>query len=190
VGVGPLKPAAFFDRDGVLNRAFVRDGVPHPPASVEELHVAGGAAEAVRAVRDAGWLAIVVTNQPDVARGTTTLESVQAINAAIATRLGVDAIYMCPHDSQDGCDCRKPKPGLLLQAARDHGVDLSRSVMVGDRVNDIACGRAAGCATIFLDAGYGETLADPQADYTIANVAEVPAIVTRIARAVEGRVAT
>jgi D-glycero-D-manno-heptose 1,7-bisphosphate phosphatase len=172
MGVAALKRAVFFDRDGVLNEAIVREGVPHPPASVGDLRVAAGAAGVVSAVRDAGWLAIVITNQPDVARGGTTLERVDAINAEIVERLGVDAIYTCPHDDADGCDCRKPKPGLLLRAARDHGIDLAGSFLIGDRAKDVACGRAAGCTTIFLDHGYAETRRDPGADYTVKTLPE------------------
>ena len=171
MGVAALRRAVFFDRDGVLNEAVVREGVPHPPASVADLRVAAGAAGVVRAVRDAGWLAIVVTNQPDVARGATTLERVDAINAEIVERLGVDAIYTCPHDDADACDCRKPKPGLLLRAARDHGIDLAESFLIGDRAKDIVCGRAAGCTTIFLDRGYAETHRDPGADHTVKTLA-------------------
>jgi D-glycero-D-manno-heptose 1,7-bisphosphate phosphatase len=154
-----------------LNDAIVRDGVPHPPASPDEVHIADGAGDAVRAVRDAGWLAIVVTNQPDVARGTTTLAQVDAINAVVAERLQVDAIYMCPHDDADACDCRKPKPGLLLRAAREHDIDLAASVLVGDRAKDIASGRAAGCTTIFLDHRYAETKTNPAADFTVTTLA-------------------
>ena len=177
MGVGTLRRAVFFDRDGVLNEAVVREGVPHPPASVADLRVAAGAADVVRAVREAGWLAIVITNQPDVARGSTTLERVDAINAEIVERLGVDAIYTCPHDDADGCDCRKPKPGLLLRAARDHGIDLAESFLIGDRAKDIACGRTAGCTTIFLDRGYGETHQDPGANHTVKTLAEAAASV-------------
>ena len=177
MGVVALRRAVFFDRDGVLNEAVVREGVPHPPASVADLRVAAGAADVVRAVRDAGLLAIVVTNQPDVARGATTLERVDAINAEIVERLGLDAIYTCPHDDADACDCRKPKPGLLLRAARDHGIDLAESFLIGDRAKDVACGRAAGCTTIFLDRGYAETRKDPGADYTVATLTEAAAAV-------------
>jgi D-glycero-D-manno-heptose 1,7-bisphosphate phosphatase len=184
MGVGPLRRAVFFDRDGVLNEAVVRGGVPHPPASAEDLRIARGARDAVRAVRDAGYLAIVVTNQPDVARGTATLEGVEAINAAVASQLGIDAVYTCPHDDADGCDCRKPKPGLLLRAAREREIDLPASFFVGDRTKDIACGRAAGCTTVFLDAGYGETKSAPGADHTITTLAELLPIVT--AGAVQG----
>jgi D-glycero-D-manno-heptose 1,7-bisphosphate phosphatase len=189
MGVGTLKRAVFFDRDGVLNEAIVRDGVPHPPASVEDVRIAPGAREAVRAVRDAGWLAIVVTNQPDVARGTATLASVEAINLEIAAQLGVDAVYTCPHDDADGCDCRKPKPGLLKRAASEHGVDLAGSYMLGDRAKDIACGKAAGVRTIFLDARYAETTGTTGADETIASIAELPALMFGAASARGGRTA-
>ncbi|HTA39454.1 MAG TPA: HAD-IIIA family hydrolase [Candidatus Acidoferrales bacterium] len=181
-----MKRAVFFDRDGVLNEALVRAGVPHPPASVADLHVAAGAADVVRAVRGAGWLAIVVTNQPDVARGATTLERVDAINAEIVERLGVDAIYTCPHDDADGCDCRKPKPGLLQRAARDHGIDLAASFLIGDRAKDVACGRAAGCTTIFLDHGYAETRDNPGADHTVKTLKEAANVVLSAANVVEG----
>jgi D-glycero-D-manno-heptose 1,7-bisphosphate phosphatase len=190
MGVGALKRAVFFDRDGVLNEAFVRDGVPHPPASFAELRISAGAARAVRAVRDAGFLAIAVTNQPDVARGTATLAAVDAINAAVAKRLGLDAVYTCPHDDADGCECRKPKPGLLLAAARDHDIDLAASFLVGDRTKDITCGRAAGCATIFLDHHYPETKTTPGADYTIKSMADLPLVILSAATVgseVEGR---
>jgi D-glycero-D-manno-heptose 1,7-bisphosphate phosphatase len=177
MGVVNLRRAVFFDRDGVLNEAIMRQGVPHPPASVSDLRVAAGAADMVRAVREAGWLTIVVTNQPDVARGATTLECVDAINAEIVERLGVDAIYTCPHDDADGCECRKPKPGLLLRAARDLGIDLAESFLIGDRAKDVACGRAAGCTTIFVDHGYAETHRDPGADFTVKTLTEAAAAV-------------
>jgi D-glycero-D-manno-heptose 1,7-bisphosphate phosphatase len=189
MGVVALRRAVFFDRDGVLNEAIVRAGIPHPPATLSDLHVAAGAADVVRAVRDAGWLAIVVTNQPDVARGATTLERVDAINAEIVERLRVDAIYTCPHDDADGCDCRKPKPGLLQRAARDHGIDLAASFMVGDRAKDVACGRAAGCTTIFLDHGYAETRGNPGADRTVKTLAAAALVILSVvsaANVVEG----
>jgi D-glycero-D-manno-heptose 1,7-bisphosphate phosphatase len=182
VGVGALKRAVFFDRDGVLNEAIVRDGVPNPPATLQELRIVPEARAVVSDVREAGWLAIVVSNQPDVARGTTTLECVEAIGAALAQQTGIDATYICPHDDADGCDCRKPKPGLLLRAAHEHDIDLSGSVLVGDRGKDIACGRAAGVTTIFLDRGYAETRVDPGADHTVETLAGVAAVLRGVTR--------
>jgi transaldolase len=148
--------AVFLDRDGVLNAAVVRDGLPYPPASVDEMSVLPGVREACKRLRDAGFLLIVVTNQPDIARGKTAGSTVGAINGALQAQLGLDEICICPHDDVDGCDCRKPRPGLLLAAARRWEIDLSESFMVGDRWRDVEAGRAAGCHTVFIDYGYAE----------------------------------
>jgi transaldolase len=172
MGIASLKRAVFLDRDGVLNEAIVRDGVPRPPSSLEQLRPVAGARRAIAALRDAGFMTIAVTNQPDVARGTARREDVEAINAAVAERLAIDAFYTCFHDDSDACDCRKPKPGLVLQAAREHGIDVSRSYFIGDRVKDVACGRAAGCSSIFIDYRYEETPADNGADATATSLIE------------------
>lgn len=148
--------AVFLDRDGVLNRAVVIDGVPRPPASVAELEILPGVAEALAALRDAGFRLIVVTNQPDIARGRQTFDGVNRLNAALRQQVHVDDIYVCPHDDTDGCNCRKPRPGLLLSAATSHRIDLRSSVMVGDRDRDVEAGRAAGCRTVYVDGGYGK----------------------------------
>jgi D-glycero-D-manno-heptose 1,7-bisphosphate phosphatase len=140
----------------VLNRAIVRDGKPYPPANISELEILPGVGEALAALRAAGFLLIVVTNQPDVARGTTTREAVEEINAALGVRLPIDEFRTCFHDSGDGCDCRKPQPGALLAAAIHHGIDLYHSFMVGDRWRDIEAGQRAGCKTILIDYGYQE----------------------------------
>ena len=151
--------AAFLDRDGVLNRAPVRDGVPHPPASPAELEILPGVAQALQRLRAAGYLNVVVTNQPDVARGTAARAEVDAIHRALAAALPIDAFYACLHDDADRCDCRKPLPGLLLRAARERDIDVAASVMIGDRWKDIAAGRAAGCRTVWIRLGYDEPAA-------------------------------
>jgi D-glycero-D-manno-heptose 1,7-bisphosphate phosphatase len=152
----PLQRAVFLDRDGVINRAVVRDGKPYPPANLAALEILPGVIEAMFAMRDAGWLLIVVTNQPDVARGTTALADVEAINQHLQECLPIDEFRCCYHDSSDGCYCRKPLPGALLNAAEAHGIDLSASYMVGDRWRDTEAGERAGCKTIFIDYGYLE----------------------------------
>lgn len=151
-----LRPAAFLDRDGVLNVAPLRGGTPVPPASADDVVLLPGVVEACRALRDAGLVLVVVTNQPDVARGATTATEVAAINAAVVADLDVARVAMCCHDDGDGCACRKPKPGMLLDAARDLSLDLSRSTMVGDRWRDVEAGAAAEVATVFIDRGYAE----------------------------------
>jgi len=148
--VSGLRPAVFLDRDGVLNQPLVRDGVPHPPASVADLVLAPGAEAACRALRRAGLLLIVVTNQPDLARGTAEREVVDAINDRLRRDLRLDDVFVCAHDDADGCACRKPLPGLLLDAARRWNVRLGGSVMVGDRWRDVEAGRRAGCATVLV----------------------------------------
>jgi D-glycero-D-manno-heptose 1,7-bisphosphate phosphatase len=164
-------PAVFLDRDGVLNRAFVRDGTPHPPARVQEVELLPGVQEACRTLRDAGLALVVVTNQPDIARGTQTRGGVEAINAFVREHLQLDDIRVCPHDDSSGCPCRKPAPGLLLEAARDLAIDLPASVMVGDRWRDIECGKRAGCRTIFIDHHYTEPR--PEApDFTAGSLPE------------------
>src|SRR5215211_7083432 len=158
--------AAFLDRDGVLNRAFIVDGVPHPPASVAQLEVLPGVVDACRLLREAGFLLIVVTNQPDIARRTQRHEVVAEINDALRAELDFDALYFCPHDDRDRCDCRKPRPGMLLTAAAEHGIDLRQSTMAGDRDRDIEAGRAAGCRTVFIDHHYVRPPVPP-ADLTV-----------------------
>ena len=148
--------AVFLDRDGVINRVRVVEGRPYPPRALAELEILTGVAEALQALREDGFLLIVATNQPDVARGTTSRAEVDAINARLMELLALDDIRVCFHDSADGCECRKPRPGLLADAARDYAIDLARSFMVGDRWRDIEAGRRAGCTTLFIDDGYAE----------------------------------
>jgi len=148
-----MKRAVFLDRDGVLNRTYVHeDGKTHPPASPEEMEVLSGVQEACQALREAGFLLIVVSNQPDVARGTQSRAVVEAINEKLRRHLTVDEIRVCYHDNQDRCDCRKPKPGLLLEAAGAWGIDMSGSFIIGDRATDIEAGQKAGCKTVMINA--------------------------------------
>jgi len=149
-------PAVFLDRDGVLNVAPVRDGRPHPPASVADLTILPGVAAALAQLKRAGYMLVVVTNQPDVARGSQTRAAIDAIHARLRAELPIDAIYCCFHDDADDCPCRKPRPGLLLAAARELSLDLGSSYMVGDRWRDAEAGAAAGCRTAFVDHDYDE----------------------------------
>jgi D-glycero-D-manno-heptose 1,7-bisphosphate phosphatase len=151
-----LNSAVFFDRDGVLNAAVVRDGRPHPPPSVDELQIDPDAAASIERLRGIGFKIIVVTNQPDVARGTTSRSAVEAINERLLRTLPIDALATCYHDGNDACACRKPKPGMLLSAASTHDVDLAASYIIGDRWSDIAAGQAAGCRTVWIERRYTE----------------------------------
>jgi D-glycero-D-manno-heptose 1,7-bisphosphate phosphatase len=164
--------AVFLDRDGVLNLPVVRDGKPFPPASVEELRLYPDAFAALARLKKAGYRLVVVTNQPDVARGTTERAAVEAINGAIGAALGVGDFLVCWHDDADRCECRKPKPGLLIDGAERFGIDLSRSFMIGDRWRDIDAGAAAGCRTVLIDRGYRERAPEHAPDFRAASIAE------------------
>ena len=153
--------AVFLDRDGVINRPIVRDGKPFPPMRVEEFEILPGVAEACEKLKAAGFLLVVATNQPDVGRGTLARETVEAIHAKMCAALPLDHIEVC----YDGgaahgqpSEFRKPAPGMLLRAARELGIDLAQSWMVGDRWRDIDCGAAAGCRTVFIDLDHAEEL--------------------------------
>lgn len=153
-----MRHAVFLDRDGVINRAFVRDGKSYPPSSLAELEILPAVPQALRALAGAGFVLIVVTNQPDVAKGTQRRDVVETMHERLKAALPLTEIRVCYHQDSSGCSCRKPKPGLLLEAAEQHDLDMARSYMVGDRWRDIDCGRAAGCYTIFVDSGHSEPL--------------------------------
>jgi D-glycero-D-manno-heptose 1,7-bisphosphate phosphatase len=159
----------FLDRDGVLNAAIIRSGRPYPPATVEQVQVPPDVPAALERLRQAGFALVVVTNQPDVARGRQTRDVVEAINASLAARLPIDEFRVCYHDDADDCECRKPKPGLLT---RPPYYDLGASVLIGDRWRDIDAGRRAGVrATILVDAGHDEP-ATVAPDVRVASFAE------------------
>lgn len=151
-----MRRAVFLDRDGVVNKAIIRDGRVYAPTSMKEVEVLPGAVDAVQKLRQAGFCVIVVTNQPDVATGTVTREVVEEMHRHLCSFLAIDGIKACYHRDEDGCGCRKPKPGLLLEAAKQWSLDLKRSIMIGDRWRDIGAGKAAGCYTILIGDGYGE----------------------------------
>jgi D-glycero-D-manno-heptose 1,7-bisphosphate phosphatase len=146
-----LRPAVLLDRDGVLNRVFVRGGVTHPPMHPGEFEFLPGVAEAVGRLAAAGFALVVVTNQPDVARGTQTRAGVEALNDRVRQALPVLDVLTCFHDSGDDCACRKPRPGLVLEAAARWGLDLAASFLVGDRWSDVEAGRAAGCTAVLVE---------------------------------------
>ncbi len=154
-----MRRAVFLDRDGVINRALVRNGKPYPPRSVAEFELLPGVAGACERLKSAGFLLVVATNQPDVGRGTQQRGEVEAMHAAMCAALPIDRVEVC-YDPGGGepSEFRKPAPGMLLRAARELGIDLAASFMVGDRWRDIDCGAAAGCRTIFIDCGYDEPL--------------------------------
>ncbi len=148
-----VKRAVFLDRDGVINANINREGRDVAPTTLADFRLLPGVGEAVARLKGAGFTVIVVTNQPDVATGRTSRETVDAMHEALHREVPVDAIKTCFHTDSHGCSCRKPLPGMLTEAAQEFGLDLTKSFMVGDRWRDIHAGLAAGCRTIFVDYG-------------------------------------
>ena len=145
-----MRRAVFLDRDGVLNRLVAHNGRAVAPRALAEFALLPGVAAAVAALRSAGLLAVVVTNQPEVARGRLDPTELARMHDRLRQAVPVDAIYVCPHDDADTCACRKPRPGLLHRASREWNIHLEASFVVGDTERDLAAGKAAGCATILI----------------------------------------
>ncbi len=168
-----MSRAVFLDRDGVIIHTDVREGKPYAITSLEALEVLAGAGDAIQRLRDAGFVIIVVSNQPDVAAGKVTRDVVEAVNAELLGKLAIDEIKVC-YDS--AASCYKPRPGMLLEAAREHDITLDRSYMVGDRWRDIGAGKAAGCMTVFIDKGYSEQ-APEDPDRVVQSLAEAADVI-------------
>lgn len=156
-----MRAAVFLDRDGVLNGCLVRNGKPYAPRTAAQFRLLPGVRSGVHALREAGYLIVVVTNQPDIGNGLVDPAVVEAMHDRLRAALAPDSIEVCPHSQDAGCDCRKPKPGLLARAAARLGIDPARSFMVGDRWSDVAAGAAFGCCTVLVQRGYAEALRVP-----------------------------
>jgi D-sedoheptulose 7-phosphate isomerase len=172
MGVGASGRAVFLDRDGVINRAFVRDGKPFPPPTPQELQILPGVPEALRELKANGFKLLLVTNQPDVGRGKLSVQTLDAMHEDLRAHLPLDDILVCCHTDEDKCDCRKPMPGMIIEAARKHNIDLAASFMVGDRWRDIDAGYNAGCKTILIDYGYSERPPDHEPDLRVGSLRE------------------
>jgi D-glycero-D-manno-heptose 1,7-bisphosphate phosphatase len=164
--------AIFLDRDGILDNSIVRNGKPYPPSSASEVELPRGITDALVQLKNLEFLLIVVTNQPDVVRGTTSMEKVEQINNYLKSKLPLDEIFVCFHDDEDGCICRKPNPGLILDAVVKYNINVITSYMIGDRWKDIEAGRKAGCTTLWVDYGYAEVFKSESPDYTCKSPAE------------------
>lgn len=153
--------AVFLDRDGVLNRPWVFEGRPYPPTSIVDFQLYDDVAAGCARLKDAGFLLIVVTNQPDIGRKTQSRSEVDQMHAKLSAALPMlDRIEICCHagiDYGEPCDCRKPKPGMLFRAAEALPINFGASYLIGDRSHDVACAHAAGCRAIFIDRGYSES---------------------------------
>jgi D-glycero-D-manno-heptose 1,7-bisphosphate phosphatase len=172
-GDSQLSRAVFLDRDGVINRNAIRDGRPVGPATLEDFVILPGVREAAESFRAAGYLVIVATNQPLVAP-----VLVEAMHSKMRQSIRLDDVKVCTHADAENCACRKPKPGLLLAAAKERGIALAESWMIGDRWRDVEAGKAAGCRTIFIDYGYTGEPPPRAPDHTVGSLLEaVPLVI-------------
>lgn len=146
----------FLDRDGVIVIPYFRDGRSFAPRRLDNFRLYPQARESLARLKDAGFMLAVVTNQPDVGNGLIEQSVLSTMHERLARALPVDAIKVCPHRRDEHCACRKPKPGMLLELAREFDLDLAGSFMVGDRTSDVEAGLAAGCVPLFIDHGYDE----------------------------------
>jgi D-glycero-D-manno-heptose 1,7-bisphosphate phosphatase len=177
-----MSRAVFLDRDGVLNRPLIRDGLPYAPTSMEEFKLLPGAKEACALLKKNGYLLVLATNQPDVGRGTMSRDLVESMHAKLLSEVPLDRIevsYAAGAAFGEPSEFRKPKPGMLKHAAAELGIDLGQSWMIGDRWRDISAGHAAGCRTILIDYGYSEEFPDPP-DFAVRSLSEAAEIVLRI----------
>ena len=173
-----VRRAVFLDRDGVINRPLERDRKPYPPRSLSEFEILPEVPAACARLKAAGFLLVVATNQPDVGRGTLKKEMIETLHAEMCLRLPIDRVETCYHPGQGAseCDCRKPKPGMLVRAAKALDIELAQSWMVGDRWRDVDCGYAAGCRTVFIDRGYAEELRQ-KPHFSAGNLAQAADII-------------
>jgi D-glycero-D-manno-heptose 1,7-bisphosphate phosphatase len=179
------RPAVFLDRDGVIVVPEFRDRRSFAPRRLEDFKLYPDAAPSLNRLKREGFLLAVVTNQPDVGHGLILRSEVDAMHEILRRELPIDTLQACFHRQGDNCDCRKPKPGMILAAARDLGVDLAKSFMVGDRASDVAAGRAAGCITVFIDLDYDEPAADTP-DYIVRSVAEATETIIQATATAQG----
>lgn len=178
-----MNKAVFLDRDGVLNFPVIRSGRPYPPQILSEFQLYPEAPEACSLLRKAGFLLVVVTNQPDIGRGTQTLPVLEAMHARLREVLTLDRIEICTaaNDTAPEAHRRKPAPGMLLDAAKALDIDMPRSYMIGDRWRDIDAGHAAGCVTIFIERSYTEKLRQPPHHHVI-NLLEASKLILSLER--------
>jgi D-glycero-D-manno-heptose 1,7-bisphosphate phosphatase len=178
----PLRRAVFLDRDGVINRPLIRAGKPYPPRILQEFEILPGVVESCALLKELGFLTVVATNQPDVGRGTLKREAVEILHDQLSRLLPIDRIMVCYHAGTaygGPCECRKPRPGMLIQAAAEMGIDLEKSFMIGDRWRDVDCGSGAGCTTIFVDWGYGESLRR-RPDFSVSDLLEAAKLIQNL----------
>jgi D-glycero-D-manno-heptose 1,7-bisphosphate phosphatase len=176
-----MKQAVFLDRDGVVVVPEARNGRGYAPRRLEDYRFYHDARESLSRLKRAGFLLVVVTNQPDVGKGLISHAVIEEMHGRLVRELRVDAVKACTHRQGENCPCRKPAPGMLLEAIREFDLNPSDCFMVGDRASDITAGRAVGCRGIFIERGYTEPM--PQdAHFIVTSMAEAADVVLRHSR--------
>ena len=174
-----MKKAVFLDRDGVVNKAFISNGLPTSPNSLNELEILPGVKESILRLKKLNYICLLVTNHPDVSRGKIEKKTVIEMNNFLKKEIGLNDIFVCYHDDKDNCKCRKPKPGMIIQATKKWDIDVRKSFMIGDRWRDIQAGISAGCKTIFIENNYNEDKR-VKASYTSANLVDAVFIIEKL----------
>ena len=165
-----MNKAIFLDRDGVLNAVIFRGGnniKPIAPWKIEEFKLVSGIKKPLAKLSQMGFHLFVVTNQPDIGKGVVKFSTVKKMNDIVLNELPIDEIMVCSHIDSDNCNCRKPKPGMIISLAKKRGINLCHSFLIGDNWKDIESGKAAGCRTILLDKFYNKSV---KADYRVKNL--------------------
>lgn len=174
-----MKKAIFLDRDGVINKVIIRDGTISSPWKVEEFEFLPDVRQILENFKKLGFLNIIFTNQPDVKRGFLPIAELEKMHEALLKFLPVDEIKFCLHDNSDKCSCRKPKPGMILEASDKWDIDLEKSYVIGDSKKDIEAGIAAGCKTFLLKREYNKDV-NRNYNFAVDNLKEAIKIINRI----------
>ena len=166
--------AIFLDRDGIINHTVCRDGKYVSPRTFKEFQFKEGVKEFIQKAKKENFLIIVVTNQPDISRGLMKIEDLEKMHHLLKKNRLVDEIFVCPHDDADNCHCRKPKPGMLLEASKKYQIILKKSFIIGDSLKDIGAGNDAGCKTVLWQETYNEKV---EADFKVKSFKEILKII-------------
>ena len=177
-----MKRAVFLDRDGVVNEVVFRNGEVASPRSLEEFTWTEDIQKAINQLKSASFLVFIITNQPDIARKKMDPLFLDQVSKLIHQELPIDEIVVCPHDNQDNCPCRKPKPGMILTLAQKWNIDLSQSFLIGDSWKDMSAGKAANCKTILIQRDYN---LETEADFKVKNMASATDLIFFANRLIE-----
>ena len=169
----------FFDRDGVINEVVFRDGKPCSPRNINEFRIINGVRETFEAIRNLGYRIVIFTNQPDISRELMTSEELRKMHSIIEEILSPDLILYCPHDDSDDCECRKPRPGMLVKASEDMNINLKLSFVVGDGWKDMAAGKSVGCKTILIDKPYN---LEVECDFRVKDLKEALLVISSLSK--------